>query len=1021
MQTRHIYVKIEEIPNYSPVAPDDAEHHKHRLDCMRNMGHEDATIPQAEVDRRTLNALVYREYLDGAYTILKDDPLIAADTNEPRVERRIPGTVIYTQPGERLYVHVLNGDIEPHSLHVHGLHYGIDSDGSWPFGVQEYDGPNRSDAICPGEQWCYIFDAREDTIGCWPFHDHHMHIEEVVKRGLFGGIIVRDPHCEKVDLEVPIFFHRLTANVDIAEAAFDSDTLNPGDTFAHTFNEEGTFEYYCRFHPMQGRVRVTATGPLTATINILDTPARFELDDVTVGVGAEVTWNHAGNQPHTVTERAGAGLESYAINGRTFVGNTPTIVAESGKRIRWYVFNLDMSMVWHNFHLHGQRWRWGTEWVDTRSLGPAESFVADTIVPRVILEPLPLDCCCKPRENGQNGPGHEPEHGAEEEGNQQGGRAQPARLGAANAAGAGAHTHAHPSRFESEASDPSPHSGGQHEHSHEHSGECDSAYPDRQRECKRYQLQGDFLIHCHVEMHMMEGMAAILRAIQEVELSEDEVKRICYQLPNVRMHECPEVGHHPCGADGEDSWELLDPSPIFTVHGALLHTGHVLLFSGAAERNYPLEGRIWDPTTRQIMPSVITLPEDFFCSGHIFLPDGRLLVVGGDTNGAGHTNNRCFIFTPDTTNPDAGAFSATASMAHARWYPTAVSLSDGRVLAFSGGHPIAAEVEVYDGTSWAPVTGVDRTFEELYPGLHLLPSGEIFYTRAGWAGATGTQTAYLTLSGPTSGSWTDYGQEQFYDRQEGMSLLTIDTTASPERTRLYIFGGGVSGPATARNNATAEVIEFSGGVGGSSWRRIADMNFGRTNVNAVVLPTGRILIIGGHSNGQKWSPTPVLPVETYNPDTDEWTPGASLNFPRQYHSVCILLPDGRILAAGGVAPGTADPDQHTLELYSPGYLSLGARPIISTAPPSVTYGTTFSVETPQAANIGSVALIAPISVTHHTDAGQRYIKLPINSRTATTLETAAPANGNIAPPGFYMLFVVNNQGVPSEARFVAIS
>ncbi|HEU4853729.1 MAG TPA: multicopper oxidase domain-containing protein, partial [Nitrosospira sp.] len=371
MQTRHIYLKIEEIPNYSPVAPDDAEHHKHRLDCMRNMGHEDATIPQAEVDRRTLNALIYREYLDGAYTILKDDPLIAADANEPRVERRIPGTVIYTQPGERLYVHVLNGDIEPHSLHVHGLHYGIDSDGSWPFGVQEYDSPNRSDAICPGEQWCYIFDAREDTIGCWPFHDHHMHIEEVVKRGLFGGIIVRDPHCEKVDLEVPIFFHRLTANVDIAEAAFDSDTLNPGDTFAHIFNEEGTFEYYCRFHPMQGRVRVTAAGPLTATINILDTPARFELDDVTVGVGAEVTWNHAGNQPHTVTERAGAGLESYAINGRTFVGNTPTIVAESGKRIRWYVFNLDMSMVWHNFHLHGQRWRWGTEWVDTRSLGPA--------------------------------------------------------------------------------------------------------------------------------------------------------------------------------------------------------------------------------------------------------------------------------------------------------------------------------------------------------------------------------------------------------------------------------------------------------------------------------------------------------------------------------------------------------------------------------------------------------------------------------------------------------------------------
>ncbi len=575
---------------------------------------------------------------------------------------------------------------------------------------------------------------------------------------------------------------------------------------------------------------------------------------------------------------------------------------------------------------------------------------------------------------------------------------------------------AHTSRHdESRASSAS---AGEHEHSKDDYSTDSGRYRKKR---KKYQLQGDFLIHCHVEMHMMEGMAAVLRATQEVELSDEELDRICYQLPKVRVHECPEVGHHPCGGDGKDGWELLEPSPIFTVHGALLNTGHVLLFSGAAERNYPLEARIWDPATKQIMPGVIPLPEDFFCCGHTFLPDGRLLVVGGDTNGAGHTNNRCFIFTPNAANPDSGTFGPTANMAHARWYPTALSLSNGRVLAFSGGHPIAAEVEVFDGGAWAPISGADRTFDELYPGLHLLPSGEIFYTRAGWAGATGTQTAYLTLTGPNSGSWTDYGQQQFYDRQEGMSLLMIDTTVIPEHTSLYVFGGGVSGPATARNNSTAEVIEFSGGIAGSAWSRIADMNFGRTNVNVVVLPTGRILIIGGHSNGQKWSPTPVLETETYDPATDKWTLGAPLNFPRQYHSVCILLPDGRVLTAGGVAPGTADPDQHSLELYSPGYLSLGARPVISTAPPSVTYGSAFVIDTPQADNINSVVLIAPISVTHHTDAGQRYIKLPINSRTATTIETTAPANGNVAPPGFYMLFVVNDQGVPSEASVMTIS
>lgn len=973
MHVRHTYLKIETVENYSPVAPDDAEHHRYRLDCMRNHGHEDGRIPQSEVDRRALDALVYREYTDADFTHLKSDPLISADINEPRVERRVPGTVIYTEPGERLYIHVLNGDTEPHSFHPHGLHYGIDSDGSWPFGVGQDDG-NRSDAICPGKIWCYVLDAKKDSVGAWPFHDHHMHIEAAVNRGLFGGIVVRDPHAKKADLEAPIFLHRMAG--EVRAELFDSGSLGPGDVFSFSFSDEGTFEYYCRFHPMQGRVRVTTTGPLAATVNILDAPGRFDPDDVTIRVGGTVTWTHAGSQPHTVTDRTGAGLASYAINGRTFVGNTPTLVAKSGTRIRWYVFNLDLGALWHNFHLHGQRWSWGAEWIDTRSLGPAESFVVDSVVPPVILSPVPDECYCEPetRDVPPPGKGH---HGG------------PSHAPAAN-----------PGRV-----------------AHPESGkETPPEPPSKKR--NKYRLQGDFLIHCHAEEHMMHGMAGLVRALQEVELTSEEIERLCYHLPQVRVEHCPELPH-PCTGDGRDGWEVLNASPIFIVHGALMRSGRVLVFSGAAESGYPLEARLWNPSTTALTPSVIPLPEDFFCSGHTFLSDGRLLVMGGDTP-TGHTNNRSYIFSQNPAALDTGAFVATGNMAHPRWYPTAVRLSDGRVLALSGGHPVANEVEAFDGATWTVVTGATRSFGELYPGLHLLPSGEIFYTRAGWANASGTQTAYLTMTGPTTGIWSDYAQQQFYDRQEGMSLLTIDTTVSPVQFSLYVFGGGVSGPATARNNATAEVMEFAGGIAGASWRRLSDMNFGRTNVNAVILPTGKILIVGGHSNGQKWSPTPILPTEIYDPASDSWTVGAPLSFPRQYHSVCILLPDGRVFAAGGVAPGTADPDQHSLELYSPNYLSLGVRPVISAAPTSVTYGNAFSLDTSQAAGITSVVLIAPISVTHHTDSGQRYIKLPILSRTATNIETRAPANGNIAPPGDYMLFVVNAQDVPSEARFVNI-
>ena len=196
-------------------------------------------IPHAEVERRKLDAVVYREYLDPAFTIPNTAPIVSADINEPRYERRVPGAVLYAEPGERLFIHVLNADDHPHSFHIHGLVYGIDSDGSWPFGVADADG-RRSDAICPGDEWCYTFDVTEETIGAWPFHDHYADIFDHVNLGLFGGLIVRDPRCPEPDLEVPFFLHRLSASghghgAGHAEAGFDSGTLSPGGTFAHTF------------------------------------------------------------------------------------------------------------------------------------------------------------------------------------------------------------------------------------------------------------------------------------------------------------------------------------------------------------------------------------------------------------------------------------------------------------------------------------------------------------------------------------------------------------------------------------------------------------------------------------------------------------------------------------------------------------------------------------------------------------------------------------------------------------------
>lgn len=158
---RHIYLKIERIENYSTVEPQDkvVPPVQYGRDCMRNHGHENGLIPQAEIDARSLTAVVYREYLDSGYLIPKPDKLIAADINEPVYMHRVPGTVIYTRPCQRLKIHVWNTDNVSHSLHMHGLRYGIDSDGSWPFGTEAAHHGGRSDAICPGQSWTYTFDV----------------------------------------------------------------------------------------------------------------------------------------------------------------------------------------------------------------------------------------------------------------------------------------------------------------------------------------------------------------------------------------------------------------------------------------------------------------------------------------------------------------------------------------------------------------------------------------------------------------------------------------------------------------------------------------------------------------------------------------------------------------------------------------------------------------------------------------------------------------------------------------------
>lgn len=932
---RNIYLKIEKLPGYSPAEPNRDAHGMYRRDCFRNPGHEDGIIPDEEVALRTLDALVYRQYTDSTYTVQVVDKLINADILEPPEYTRVPGTVLYTKPGERLRIFVFNCDDEGHSFHLHGLDYGIDSDGAFPFGVTGMD-DRRSDQICPGETCMYEFDVKQNMVGCWPFHSHYRKTQEVTNRGLFGGLVVRDHRKPKPDYEVPFFLHRMVG--ERQGSAFDSGTLQVGDSYSYTFPTAGTFKYFCRFHPMFAEVVVIAGGAASETMAILDGPARFEKLTVQVEPGATVTWTNQGTQPHTITEQSGGGaLESFCINGRVYEGNTPRIVAKSGRRIRWYVFNLDFGMDWHNFHTHSQRWKRGDDYEDTRSIGPAESFVVDTIVPDVIL---PI--CHKP-----------------------------------------------------------------------HEGE------------KKIDLKlcADFPVHCHVDPHMMQGMTATVRAVQKISLTKSQIECLGFELPEkCSRHGCPEVDLDRCKTVIGGRWEQLPDAEIFVVHAAMLNTGKVLLFSGRAEQyhlpaDYPLESRLYDPATGT--QTTQTVGENLFCAGHSFLADGRLLVAGGDRPVvAGSRIASTHVFDPATETwtklPNDMNFN--------RWYPTVLTLVDGRILAASGTGG-SNTMEIFDPATqiWTQVAGANKDFNGLYPSLHLLPNQEIFWSRTSWNPQSGTTSARLQFSGANSGTWTDMSPMTFPDRQEGTSVITIDDSVSPPVAQIYVIGGGVAGIS---NPQSAERIDVTATIPAPIWVRLADMNFARTNVNAVVLPTGQILVVGGQRNG-KWAANPdaVMDAEVYDPVTDSWSITAMMNSPRQYHSTLVLLPDGRVLSAGGVDPtlgGTPQRDLRTMEMYYPSYVDAASRPSITAVPTNLSYATDFALQTPDAVDISSVVLIHPNSSTHHTDAGHRFIKLGITGVVGDTINVSAPSDAFVAPPGYYMLFIVNNVGVPSEADWVLL-
>ncbi|HXP82795.1 MAG TPA: chitobiase/beta-hexosaminidase C-terminal domain-containing protein [Verrucomicrobiae bacterium] len=465
-------------------------------------------------------------------------------------------------------------------------------------------------------------------------------------------------------------------------------------------------------------------------------------------------------------------------------------------------------------------------------------------------------------------------------------------------------------------------------------------------------------------------------------------------------------------ANATGQWQTLPYTmPINPIHVTLLNTGNVLVVSGSGNDpgNPNLQAAVWNPLAGTV--TVQTVGFDMFCNGMITLPDGRVLIAGGTI-----AYTPAFLGSSQASiyDPVNNTFTNQPAMAHGRWYPSVTTLPNGSVMVFSGlteTGPTNSTYEFYTlGSGWSPAYAAPWT-PPLYPRMHVLPNGNLFYSGLGPSS---------NLFNPSTNTWTLNVATTNYDamRLYGSSVLLPLTPGNNYDPRVMILGGGTT---TTPATATTEIIDL--GAANPKWVYGPNMSAPRIEMDATILPNGKVLALGGSVNDEN-AATASLNADLYDPNANTFSPAGTEAFARLYHTVSLLMPDATVWVAGG-NPNQGNYEPH-MEVYSPPYLfnadgSLATRPTITSLSTSkLGWGGAFTVQTPDAANISSVVLMRDGSSTHAFDFDQRYVGLSFTSGSGV-LNVTAPPNANIAPPGYYMLFILNSSGVPSVASFVQFS
>ena len=469
------------------------------------------------------------------------------------------------------------------------------------------------------------------------------------------------------------------------------------------------------------------------------------------------------------------------------------------------------------------------------------------------------------------------------------------------------------------------------------------------------------------------------------------------------------------GSTTGGKWSAPIPLSLVPAAAANLPDGNLLLWSSNSRLSFGGGGQtytaIFNPATNQAMERLVfQTGHDMFCPGTSNLSDGRILVNGGVNSSV-----------TSIYDPVSASWSATSTMNLGRGYQANTVLPTGEVFTLGGSWSGGQGGK--DGEVWSAATGWRRTPGIIAGAITTSDPGGVYRAdNHGWFFSVGENKVFHAgpsrqmnwINTDSSGSITFAGIRGADNHSMNGNAVMYDIG------RILKLGGA---PNYERSNATTGVydIDLSNGV---TVNQTASLAYARSYHNSVVLPSGEVVAFGGQAYPIPFDDLQsVFATELWNPTTKVFTTLASSRVPRNYHSVAILMTDGRVFVGGGGLCGGCDTNHADAEIFTPPYLlnadgSNAVRPVLTQAPSSAGYGATISVSTDS--SINQFALVRMSSVTHSVNNDQRRIPLTFTPSGSNSYTLNIPNDRGVAIPGYYMLFGMNGAGVPSVAKVIKI-